>query len=100
MKFTLTNSNLEIHLLLFVAFILLAAVAGFLIGKRKVNQLNKRILDVEDEMLHSNNEVLRYAEINKRLTETLEKAKIPIPSIEKHKEEEEKLRSIPLEKIG
>ena len=100
MKFALTNSNLEIHLVLFAAVILLAALIGFLIGKRKVNQLNKRILDVEDEMLQSNNEVLRYAEINKQLTETLEKAKIPLPSIEKHKVEEEKLRSIPLEKIG
>lgn len=99
MKFALTNSNLEIHLVLFAAIILAVAFIGFLIGKRKVNQLNKRILDVEDEMLHSNNEVLRYAEINKQLTETLEKAKIPLPSIEKHKEEE-KLRSIPLEKIG
>ncbi len=81
-------------------FILGAIIIGFLIGKRKVNQLNKRILEVENEMLHSNKEVLRYAEINKQLTDTLEKAKIPLPSIEKHMEEEEKLRSIPLGKIG
>ncbi|HEX4956959.1 MAG TPA: hypothetical protein VFV46_02175 [Lacibacter sp.] len=99
MKFSLTNSNLEIHLILFLMIVILAVILGFLIGKRKVNQLNKRILDVEDEMLHANNEVLRYAEINKQLTETLEKAKIQVPSIEKHKEEE-KLRSIPLGKIG
>jgi hypothetical protein len=99
MKFALTNSNLEIHIIFFIAVVLLSAIIGYLIGKRKVRQLNKRVLDVEDEMLHYNNEVLRYAEINKQLTETLEKAKIPLPTIEKRKEEE-KLRSIPLEKIG
>jgi F0F1-type ATP synthase membrane subunit b/b' len=97
---TLTNSNLEIHILLFTLLILLATIIGFLVGKRKVKQLNKRILEVEEEMLHSNKEVLRYAEVNKQLTDTLEKAKIPLPSIEKHMEEEEKLRSIPLGKIG
>jgi hypothetical protein len=57
-------------------------------------------LEVETEMLHANSEVLHYAEINKQLTDALEKAKVPLPSITKHKEEEEKLRSIPLGKIG
>jgi septation ring formation regulator EzrA len=99
MKLALTNSILEIHVSLFIACLLLTVLIGFLIGKRKVNQLKKRILDVEDEMLHSNNEVLHYATINKQLTETLEKAKIAIPTIERRKEEE-KLRSIPLGKIG
>lgn len=93
------NLNIEMHLLLFIGFFLLAIVIGFLFGKRKVAALNERILHVEDEMLHANKEVLRYAEENKQLTEALDKAKIPLPSITKHKEEE-KLRSIPLGKIG
>jgi F0F1-type ATP synthase membrane subunit b/b' len=96
----IASSQIEMHLLLFAVFLLAAVLIGYLAGKRKVNKLSKRILDVEDEMLQSNNEVLRYAQINKQLTETLENAKIPLPSIEKHKVEEEKLRSIPLGKIG
>lgn len=96
----LASSTLEIHLLIFLGFMLVAAIIGYLIGKRKEAQLNKRILEVETEMLHANSEVLQYAEINKQLTDALEKAKVPLPSIAKHKEEEEKLRSIPLGKIG
>jgi carbamoylphosphate synthase large subunit len=96
----IANLIIEMHLLLFLIFLFLAALLGFIIAKRKQVSLNKRILDVEEEMLLANKEVLRYAEENKQLAEALEKAKIPIPSITKHKEEEEKLRSIPLEKIG
>ena len=96
----IANLIIEMHLTLFVIMLLSAAVLGFIIAKRKQVSLNKRILDVEEEMLHANKEVLRYAEENKQLAEALEKAKIPIPSITKHKEEEEKLRSIPLGKIG
>ncbi len=91
--------HIEMHLLAFVAFCIIALVIGFLFGKRKVAALNDRILHVEDEMLNANKEVLRYAEENKQLAEALDKAKIPLPSITKHKEEE-KLRSIPLGKIG
>jgi hypothetical protein len=96
----LASSTLEIHIVFFLIFLVSAVVLGYLLGKQKESKLNKRILDVESEMLQSNNEVLQYAEINKQLAEALEKAKIPLPSIAKHKEEEEKLRTIPLEKIG
>jgi F0F1-type ATP synthase membrane subunit b/b' len=96
----LASSTLEIHLLIFLAFMLVAVIIGYLIGKRKEAQLNKRILEVETEMVQANTEILQYAEINKQLTDALEKAKVPLPSIAKHKEEEEKLRSIPLGKIG
>lgn len=68
-------------------------------GRTQVAKLAKRVLEAENEMLFANKEVLKYAEINKQLAETLEKAKITLPSITKHKEEE-KLRSIPLGKIG
>lgn len=96
----LASSTLEIHLVIFVVCLLVAVIIGYLIGKRKEALLNKRILEVETEMVQANTEILQYAEINKQLTEALEKAKVPIPSITKHKEEEEKLRSIPLGKIG
>lgn len=96
----IANLNLEMHLALFVLFILAAFLVGYLFAKQKEATLKKRILEVEDEMLHANNEVLRYAEENKHLKEALEKAKIPLPSITKHIEHEEKLRSIPLGKIG
>ncbi|MBX9783241.1 MAG: hypothetical protein K2X48_08110 [Chitinophagaceae bacterium] len=95
----IANLIVEMHLALFAFCCLIAVVIGYLMGKRKEAVLTKRALDAENEMIQSNNEVLRYAEINKQLTETLEKAKIPLPSITRHKEEE-KLRSIPLEKIG
>jgi F0F1-type ATP synthase membrane subunit b/b' len=96
----IANSNIEMHLLLFAVCIIVAVVIGYVLGKLKEAALKKRILDVEDEMLHANKEVLHYAEENKQLTEALEKAKIPLPSITRYKEHEEKLRSIPLGKIG
>lgn len=96
----LSNLSLEIHLVIFLFMLIAAAFAGYLLGRRNINKLKKRILDVEDEMLQSNNEVLKYAEINKKLTEALEKAKVPIPTITKHSEEDEKVRKIHLGKIG
>lgn len=96
----LSNLSLEIHLVTFFFILLAAAVVGYLLGRRAINKAKKRILEVEDEMLHANQEVLRYAEINKQLTEALEKAKVPIPSITKHSEEDEKVRKIHLGKIG
>ncbi len=94
-----SNLTLELHLTVFVVFSILALFIGYLMGRAQVAKLAKRVLEAENEMLHSNKEVLKYAEINKQLAETLEKAKIPLPSITKHIEEE-KLRSIPLGKIG
>lgn len=96
----LSNLSLEIHLVTFFFILLAAAAIGFLLGRGAMNKAKRRILEVEDEMLHSNNEVLKYAEINKQLTEALEKAKIPVPSISKHSEEDEKVRKIHLGKIG
>jgi F0F1-type ATP synthase membrane subunit b/b' len=95
----IANLNLEMHLAVFGLLLIAAFLVGYLFAKRKQYILKNRILEVEDEMLQANNEVLRYAEENKQLKEALEKAKIPLPSITKHKEEE-KLRSIPLGKIG
>ena len=96
----LSNLSLEIHLVTFFFMLLAAAVVGFLLGRSAISKAKRRILEVEDEMLHANKEVLKYAEINKQLTETLEKAKIPVPSISKHSEEDEKVRKIHLGKIG
>jgi hypothetical protein len=96
----LSNLSLEIHLVTFFLILLAAAVVGFLLGRSAINKAKRRILEVEDEMLNSNKEVLKYAEINKQLTEALEKAKIPVPSISKHSEEDEKVRKIHLGKIG
>lgn len=99
MKFT-PQLSIEIHLVLF-AFIILAGIAfGFLLGRRQIAKMKKNMLYAEEEMLHANNEVLKYAETNKKLTEALEKAKIPVPSISKHSDEDEKVRKIQLGKIG
>ena len=94
-----SNLTLELHLTVFIGFAVLAILFGYIIGRVQVAKLTKRLLEAENEMLHSNKEVLKYAEVNKQLAETLEKAKIPLPSITKPKDEE-KLRSIPLGKIG
>jgi hypothetical protein len=95
----LTNLTLEIHFVLFLLIVIGALAVGFFIGRLLVARLRERILEVEDEMLHSNNEVLRYVEINKQLTEALEKAKIPLPKVG-GTDEDEKVRKIPLGKIG
>lgn len=94
-----SNLTLEMHITFFIGFVIIALIVGFVAGRLQVAKLKRRMLETEDEMLHSNKEVLKYAEINNKLTEALEKAKIPLPSITKPKEEE-KLRSIPLGKIG
>jgi hypothetical protein len=95
----LSNLNLEIHFVLFLFIVIGALALGFFIGRLLVARLRERILEVEDEMLRSNNEVLRYVEINKQLTEALEKAKIPLPKLG-DTEEDDKVRKIPLGKIG
>ena len=95
----LSNLHLEMHLGIFLIAAVLLVVFGYLLGRKGKEKLSRRILEVEDEMLHSNNEVLRYAEINKELTEALENAKIQVPTIGL-KEEKEKVRDIRFGKIG
>lgn len=93
-----TNLNLEVHLLLFLGVVVVALVLGYLLGRKQVVRLQQRVLEVEDEMLLSNKEILRYVEQNKKLTEALEKAKLPIPKL--GDDADEKLKKIPLGKIG
>ncbi|HMO31627.1 MAG TPA: hypothetical protein PKE07_01390 [Lacibacter sp.] len=93
----LTNLHLEIHFLLFLGLLIAGVVAGYLLGRMSVSRLQRRVLEVEDEMLLANKEVLRYVEQNKQLTEALEKANIPLPKLES---DEEKARKYPLGKIG
>ncbi len=97
---TLTNLTLEIHIVLFGGLMVLAILAGLLIGRKQMRKKENRILELENEMLASHKEILKYAMTNKQLTETLEKAKIPFPVTRIDEEEDEKVRKIPLGKIG
>ncbi len=97
---TLTNLTLEIHIVLFAGLMLLAILSGLLVGRRQMKKKEKRILELENEMLASHKEILKYAMTNKQLTDTLEKAKIPFPVTRIDEEEDEKVRKIPLGKIG
>ncbi len=97
---TLTNLTLEIHIVLFGGLMILAILAGLLIGRKQMRKKENRILELENEMLASHKEILKYAMTNKQLTETLEKAKIPFPVTRIDEEEDEKVRKIPLGKIG
>jgi F0F1-type ATP synthase membrane subunit b/b' len=99
----LSNQNLEIHLLLFVFLIILAGAAGFVLGRIGAQKSGNRILEVENDMLAAHEEVLKYAEHNKKLTESLEKAKAQLQSMNVQFLEEgkdEKVRKLPLGKIG
>ncbi|MFY7839135.1 MAG: hypothetical protein ACOVP7_02615 [Lacibacter sp.] len=96
----LTQRTLEIHIALFAVVLLLTALIGFLYGRKKIKAKEKRILELEDEMLAGHREILQYAEANKQLKETLEKAKIPYPVTRIDEEGDEKVRKIPLGKIG
>ncbi len=96
----LTQRTLEIHIVLFAVVLLVVAVVGFLYGSRKVKSKEKRILELEDEMLAAHREILNFAKSNKQLAETLEKAKIPYPVTRIEEEGDEKVRKIPLGKIG
>jgi len=96
-----TQMTLEIHVILFAGILILVNLIGFLAGRKQVNSKQKRILELENEMLAAHKEILTYAKANKQLTETLEKAKIPLPLTRIDSEEEdEKIRKIPLGKIG
>jgi hypothetical protein len=98
--FGITQSTLEIHVILFAAVMVFVAFIGFRMGKKVVVSKEKRILELEDEMLAAHKEILHFAKTNKQLAETLEKAKIPYPVTRIDEEEDEKVRKIPLGKIG
>lgn len=103
MNASLSQLTLEIHIALFAIILLVVAFIGLLIGRKQVYSKNKRILELENEMLANHKEILNFAKTNKQLTETLEKAKIPFPvttRIDADEEEDEKVRKIPLGKIG
>ncbi len=98
--FSLSHSTLEIHVVLFGLMVIVAVLIGFLYNRKLVIAKEKRILEVENEMLSAHQEILQYAKANKQLKETLEKAKIPYPVTRIDEEEDEKVRKIPLGKIG
>ena len=102
MNASLSQLTLEIHIALFAIILLFVAFIGLLIGRKQVHSRNKRILELENEMLANHKEILGFAKTNKQLTETLEKAKIPFPvtRIDADEEVDEKVRKIPLGKIG
>ncbi|MFT3845631.1 MAG: hypothetical protein QM725_11295 [Lacibacter sp.] len=97
---TLSNLTLEIHIVLFAVLMILVILAGFMIGRNQIKQKEKRILELENEMLASHKEILKYATLNKQMSEALEKAKIPFPVTRMEEDEDEKVRKIPLGKIG
>ncbi len=101
---SLNQLTLEIHIVLFAFFALLMMLAGFLLGRKQVAQKQKRIIEVENEMLAAHKEILESTKRNKQLTEALEKAKVPVPLFPSQREDEaegdEKVRKIPLGKIG
>jgi hypothetical protein len=98
--FGLTQSTLEIHVVLFGVLVFVSILIGFLYGRKNIKAKEKRILEVEEEMLSAHQEILQYAKANKQLKETLEKAKIPYPVTRIDEEDDEKVRKIPLGKIG
>ncbi len=98
--FGITQSTLEIHVILFAGIMLVVGFLGVRIGKKQVMSKEKRILELEDEMLAAHKEILHFAKTNKQLAETLEKAKIPYPVTHIDEEQDEKVRKIPLGKIG
>jgi enterochelin esterase-like enzyme len=96
----LTQLTLEIHVLIFAGISIFTVLVGFLFGRKQVKAKERRILELEDEMLAAHKEILHFAKSNKQLAETLEKAKIPYPVTRIDEEEDEKVRKIPLGKIG
>jgi F0F1-type ATP synthase membrane subunit b/b' len=96
----LTQLTLEIHVIIFGCILLFVALIGFLYGRKLVKAKERRILELEDEMLAAHKEILHFAKTNKQLAETLEKAKIPYPVTRIDEEEDEKVRKFPLGKIG
>ncbi len=98
----LTQLTLEIHIAIFAGIMLVAVFAGLVIGRKQISNKEKRILELENEMLAAHKEILNYAKANKHLTETLEKAKIPftVTRIDADEDEDDKVRKIHLGKIG
>lgn len=97
----LTQLTLEIHIAIFAGILIVTALLSILIGRRQVRNKERRILELENEMLAAHKEILNYAKTNKQLKETLEKAKIPYPVTRIEEEEgDERVRKLPLGKIG
>jgi hypothetical protein len=101
----LNQMTLQLHIFLAGFITLLFVAVGYLIGRSQLAKSKKRILELENEMLHNHNEILESAKQNKQLREMLEKAKIPLPVLPSAKAEDgadadEKVRKIPLGKIG
>jgi hypothetical protein len=101
---SMNHLTLEIHLAVFTGFVFFMTFLGFLIGRKQVAKKQKKILEIENEMLTAHNEILEFAKRNKQLTDALEKAKIPLPLFPAQREDDEesddKVRKIPLGKIG
>ena len=98
----LNQMTLQVHLFLAGFILLIFVFLGYLIGRSQLAKSKKRILELENEMLHNHNEILESAKHNKQLREMLEKAKIPVP-LRPDAEEvdaDEKVRKMPLGKIG
>lgn len=99
----LSNQNLEIHILFLGLLLIVVAIIGFLVGRIGTQKSDHRVLEVENEMLAAHEEVLRFAEENKKLVESLEKAKVQLQSMNVQFLEEgkdERVRKLPLGKIG
>ena len=49
--FGITQSTLEIHVIIFAGIVLVVGFIGIRIGKKQIMSKEKRILELEDEML-------------------------------------------------
>jgi hypothetical protein len=89
---------LEIHLFLFLFFIIGAFVAGYLLNRAQLFKLNTKVYDAEKDLTNANIEIVEYIEVNKKLTEEIEKIKKGTPVVKSS--EDEKVKEIRLGKIG
>lgn len=91
---TLTQFMLELNLFIFMFFVVVAFLAGFLFRRKKNIQLNDKLYDAERELMGVNNEVYYLIEQNKKLEEELKQIKSG------NFKEDEKVKNIRLGKIG
>jgi len=94
----LTQFTVEIHLFLFVFFIILAILIGLLYKRKLIINLNDKVYDLEKELMRTNNEILDHIQANQKLTESLDSLKKNTPLV--IAKEDEGKKDVRLGKIG
>lgn len=79
--------QVNVNIFLIVGLVLIAAIIGFMIRSSQLISLNKKITELEKEMLASHAEILQLQRDKIEILKTVTEPSIPVISITSNKEE-------------